>query len=154
MSAPSPNVVDRSGWPPGPWDQEPDRIDWKHADFPCLILRHPHLGSLAGYVAVPPGHRYHGADAYTLDLEVPVVLCYAGSCSGRICHVPAPGEPDDVWWIGFDCAHAGDLMPALLRPPFALLHHGDVYRDVPQVTALVNLLADRLGDGGRTLPVK
>lgn len=27
---------------------------------------------------------------------------------GRVCHVPDPGEPDDVWWFGFDCAHAWD----------------------------------------------
>lgn len=31
----------------------------------------------------------------------------------RVCHVPAPGEPDDVHWFGFDCAHAWDLVPGM-----------------------------------------
>lgn len=39
-------------------------------------------------------------------------LTYANKCSGKICHVPKSGEPDDVWWFGFDCAHAGDFQPA------------------------------------------
>jgi hypothetical protein len=29
-----------------------------------------------------------------------------------ICHVPGPGEPDDVWWLGFDCVHGGDNAPS------------------------------------------
>jgi hypothetical protein len=28
--------------------------------------------------------------------------------------VPDPGEPDDVWWFGFDCAHWMDVMPGLI----------------------------------------
>lgn len=30
-----------------------------------------------------------------------------------ICHVPDPGEPDETYWFGFDCSHAGDYSPAL-----------------------------------------
>jgi hypothetical protein len=30
-----------------------------------------------------------------------------------ICHVPAPGRPEHVWWFGFDCAHSGDLSPGM-----------------------------------------
>lgn len=26
-----------------------------------------------------------------------------------VCHQPGEGEPDNVWWFGFDCAHSGDL---------------------------------------------
>lgn len=29
-------------------------------------------------------------------------LTYSDRCHDDICHVPAPGEPDDVWWFGFD----------------------------------------------------
>lgn len=28
-----------------------------------------------------------------------------------ICHVPGAGEPDRVWWFGFDCSHSGDVSP-------------------------------------------
>jgi hypothetical protein len=46
-------------------------------------------------------------------------LTFADSCSdevredgGGICHIPYPGRPADVWWLGFDCAHCDDLSPA------------------------------------------
>jgi len=38
--------------------------------------------------------------------------CQPGAEEHGICHVPEPGEPDDVWWFGFDCAHCDDLAPA------------------------------------------
>lgn len=30
-----------------------------------------------------------------------------------ICHLPAPGESDRVWWFGFDCAHCDDCSPGM-----------------------------------------
>lgn len=44
-------------------------------------------------------------------------LTYSGACghaddeSKGICHVPGEGEPDNVWWFGFDCAHSMDFSP-------------------------------------------
>jgi hypothetical protein len=35
--------------------------------------------------------------------------------SAFICHVPAEGRPERVWWFGFDCAHYGDLCPGMNR---------------------------------------
>jgi hypothetical protein len=40
-------------------------------------------------------------------------ITFSGECHGPICHKPKPGEPDNVWWYGFDCAHSGDLSPAM-----------------------------------------
>ena len=34
-----------------------------------------------------------------------------------ICHIPDQGEPDDVWWLGFDCLHGGDLAPGMMAFP-------------------------------------
>jgi hypothetical protein len=31
-----------------------------------------------------------------------------------ICHTPSPGEPDNVWWFGFDTAHAWDYVPGMV----------------------------------------
>lgn len=67
-----------------------------------------------------------------------------------ICHIPEPGSPDDVFWLGFDCAHAGDLSPGIenayrylgSRPSFA---EGNVYRDVQYVQDEVTNLASQLG---------
>lgn len=36
----------------------------------------------------------------------------AYTLSHSICHTPEPGEPDMMWWFGFDCAHSGDVSPA------------------------------------------
>ncbi len=109
---------DKSSWGPGPWQDEPDRVEWEHLGLPCLIVRSDSSGSLCGYAAVPPGHPLHGKDYNEVDLSAHGGLTYCGTCRGDICHVPKPGEPDDVWWFGFDTAHFMDVMPkmeALLR---------------------------------------
>lgn len=106
----------RLGWEKGPWDDEPDLIEWRNDELPglaLLVVRSYSTGALCGYVAVSPGHPLHGRPYQELELEVHGGLTYAGSCAGHICHVPAPGEPDDVWWLGFDCGHAFDVSPGL-----------------------------------------
>lgn len=40
-------------------------------------------------------------------------LTFSDKCGGHICHAPKPGEPDNVWWFGFDCAHAFDHSPKM-----------------------------------------
>lgn len=107
---------DRTGWPPGPWDDEPeDRVEWRHAGFPCLLVRGP-MGAWCGYVGVPPGHLAHGKDYGDVNVDVHGGLTFARPCheDGPICHVPAPGEPDEVWWLGFDCNHYTDVAPKML----------------------------------------
>src|SRR5438105_1894678 len=114
METPKVPVIDKSKWPDGPWKSEPDRVDFEHAGFPCLMLRGQSHGAWCGYVAVPPGHPLHGKDYNDEALgetDVHGGLTYASACSGHICHVPEAGEPADVWWFGFDCIHAGDLAP-------------------------------------------
>jgi hypothetical protein len=67
-----------------------------------------------------------------------------------ICHLPAPGEPDHVWWLGFDCAHAGDFSPAYTRHgehaiPCSWNASGyEEYRDQAYVQAEVRSLARQL----------
>jgi len=58
--APERSPYARENWAPGPWDNEPDRVDWVHAGLACLIVRAP-VGALCGYVGVGPTHPwYHG----------------------------------------------------------------------------------------------
>lgn len=107
---------DRATWPPGEWDSEPDLVEWrdKETGYPCLIVRGP-VGALCGYVGVPPEHPCSGKHYNDVDVNAHGGLTFADACheGGNICHVPLPGEPDAVWWFGFDCAHSGDVSPGL-----------------------------------------
>jgi len=74
-------------------------------------------------------------------------LTYSEACQGVICHKAAEGEPDNVWWFGFDCSHLDDLTPAMAQ--FAserswLNSASDVYRDQPYVRAQTEKLAKQL----------
>ena len=106
-------MIDKSDWGDGPWQSEPDRAEWRDPQtrLPCLAIRNEFGGNWCGYVAVPPEHPAHGIDYDNVDVDVHGGLTYANHCSGQICHVPEPGEPDDVWWLGFDCAHSQDIRP-------------------------------------------
>lgn len=103
-------VVDRKGWPSGLWDNEPDVVRFEHLGFPCIISRNG-SGAWCGYVAVTPGHPWYKKHDSDVEAEVHGGLTYASHCAKHICHIPKPGESDTVWWLGFDAAHSGDLIP-------------------------------------------
>lgn len=103
---------DKSAWGPGAWQDEPDRFEFKAHGFPCILHRN-HQGAWCGYVGLPPGHKFHGKDYDDTNVSVHGGLTYAKKCDGHVCHVAAPGEPEDVWWLGFDCHHAFDHGPAM-----------------------------------------
>jgi hypothetical protein len=111
--------VDRSKWEPGEWDGEPDKTQFvdEATGLPCVTHRGA-SGSWCGYVGIPSTHPLHGKSYNDVDVHVHGGLTFADECHGMkedgrgICHVPGPGEPDDVWWFGFDCAHLGDVSPA------------------------------------------
>jgi hypothetical protein len=136
--------IDRSNWRPGPWDGEPNRMDWRHAGLPCFALRN-RLGVWCGYVGVPRGHALFGLTYDEVDVRVHGGLTYASRCEAPICHVPQPGESDEIWWFGFDCAHGGDLIPGMQAVMGNLqAFRGDIYRDLAYVKAETDQLADQL----------
>jgi hypothetical protein len=144
----SEHKVDRSRWSPGPWDGEPDKLVWRtRAGLTGMAVRQGTHGGLCGYVALPAGHPLYGAhyhDDRLGGVRVHGGLTYAARCSGHICHEPEPGESDDVWWLGFDCAHDGDQLPGDLIHPF-LGHQGaGEYRDLGYVRDQVERLAGQL----------
>lgn len=136
-------TVERSGWPAGPWDDEPDRVEWRYRGLPCLIVR-TEQGALCGYVGVPSGHPADNieGDAFLVHGGI----TYQAKCqpSGPICHVPAPGEPDDVVWLGFDCGHAWDLVPGRLARGLDVARDGAAYRDESFVRRECQQLADQI----------
>jgi hypothetical protein len=131
--------------PEGPWHAEPDRLQFEHEGFPCLIVR-GRMGNLCGYVGVPPGHPWHRREYEGIEAKVHGGLTYAAKCSGWICHIAKPGEPDDVWWLGFDCAHSGDLIPGMYVGLPGLRHemrNWETYKDVSYVRAETQRLAEQ-----------
>jgi len=112
--------------PAGPWDDEPDKIQWidQATGLDCLIVRNGG-GALCGYVGLPPEHPLYGygydrayeeAEARGVELFVHGGLTFADRCAPGepiegICHLGEHGATEEPWWLGFDTAHAGDLSP-------------------------------------------
>jgi hypothetical protein len=137
-------------WGGGPWDDEPDRAEWRCAGLPCLLVRND-FGAWCGYAAVPPGHPAYEKEHHAPVLEEVMVhggLTYAGPCFDHICHAPQEGEPDNVWWFGFDCSHAWDVTPGLHAihgySPLA----GESYKDIAYAHEQTELLARQLAEIG------
>jgi hypothetical protein len=145
--------IKRDSWGPGPWEAEPDVVEWRTDGLACLIVRN-RLGALCGYVGIPEGHPFHGkaySDVESVrDLRVHGGLTYSNACAGHICHVARPGEPDNVWWLGFDCNHSGDMAPGMMAALRAcgadhLAHRQWAsYRDIEYVRHEVENLAQQL----------
>jgi len=132
---------------PGPWQDEPDKVQWidRETGLNCLIKRNP-IGALCGYVGVEATHPLHGVNYGDMDdIEVHGGLTYSSACDGDeqtgICHVPVQGR-GEVWWFGFDCAHAFDLAPS--RRLRNWLSKDDIYRDINYVKSEVEKLALQL----------
>lgn len=147
-------LLDKSDWGPGPWQDEPDRVEWKAHGFHCLITRSDLSGSLCGYVALPEGHPWFEKGYDQIEADAHGGVNYVGHCQGKICHVPPPGEPDHVWWIGFDCGHGGDVQPAMdahmralvgdrWKPMHEMFGGFGGYRDLAYVRAEVEGLAEQ-----------
>lgn len=137
--------IDKSTWGAGPWREEPDRMDFTHAGLACLAVRHGSGGHWCGYVGVPREHPAYGKKYEDVEVEFHGGLTYAGPCGGHICHVPAPGMPDDVWWMGGDFAHAWDFAPGARATLTAFGQIGDqVYRDMAYVRREIEALAEQL----------
>ena len=146
------NTIPKSEWGPGPWQEETDRLEWEYKGFPCLMVRDMHVtGAWCGYVALPPDHPQFEKDSDKVDVDVHGGLIYSDHCQGDICHEPKPGEPDNVWWVGFDCANGFDFSPMMeatmkmvLGKPSQFMNSFQTYRDVEYVKKEVEDLADQL----------
>src|SRR6188508_661099 len=138
-------MIDRTGWPPGPWDDEPDEVEWQFDDPPGFvgIIRRNELGALCGYVGVPHDHPLFGFP-FTgyghLNVHGGVTFAAPFAIGHHI-----------GWLIGFDCAHCFDDMPgmlAVLPPEYferrARLSKMSAYRDLAYVRAQVESLARQL----------
>lgn len=156
----------RAEWGEGPWQDEPDKIEWRHASGMPLLITRGGSGALCGYVGLPATHPYFARDYDRVHEDSSHGgLTFSGTCGGHICHEPAPSEPEEVWWLGFDCGHHNDVSPGLevylrqarSRMPISMFDGlvgeyerlmGKAYRDVAHVRAHVEALAGELSERG------
>lgn len=155
---------------PGPWDDEPDELDWtdERTGYDCRIMRHPSSGHLCGYVRVPETHALHGkeySDELTPEQEPLMAAVMEGQIGkrgaidvfGMALGVRRIGYLFDVhggltfsgelrgkegYWFGFDCAHCDDLSPG------SRYSGGELYRDMEYVKAECASLARQLHAAG------
>lgn len=99
--------IDKSMWGEGPWQHELDEEFFEYEGYPCLIYRHTMLGCLNGYVGVGKGHPLFLKDEYE-TLDVHGGITFAGLMSG---FPILDRKYHNFFWLGFDCAHLGDLVP-------------------------------------------
>jgi len=124
---------------------------WIEGDFPFAITKHDSLGTLCGYLGVPPSHPWYGKSYDNFEADVHGGLTFShhqnwghpaeiamletkieeyAKMDPLILDFPRrlldqeqehTGEDSeyptktglDIWWFGFDCAHAWDQIPGL-----------------------------------------
>lgn len=100
----------------GEWVEEPDGVTFEHLNIKCLILRiiaresngaDIFGGYLCGYCMVPRDHTFFGKPYEELNIRVHYGLSKCDFQEGE------DGEQD--FWIGFDCAHSGDIIPSFKK---------------------------------------
>lgn len=119
----------------GPWDNEPTSDQWvdEATGLLCVASREAAMGHWCGYVRVPDGHPWHGVEYDDLyNVEVHGGLTYADALREK---------PSGEWWLGFDCAHRGDIVPGLRYRGV-----NDVWRDLPYVRAECARLAQQIAE--------
>lgn len=93
----------------GEWVEEPDDVEFEHLGIRCRILRN-FSGSLCGYSEVPKGHPWYGMDYMKVPVEV-----HCGLTFGEEWVLEDKIKDSSGYWIGFDCAHANDIVPTCER---------------------------------------
>lgn len=114
------------------WETEPNRLEGEYKGYRWVILRNTSFLHLCGYVGLPAGHDFYGKDYSDLGLSAHGGLTFASDNGGFL--------PDGYWWIGFDCAHYGDLSPGIGRTGFS----PNLYRNIEYVRNEIYHLIDQL----------
>lgn len=143
MDAPNKDLIDKSSWPRGEWDNEPDNLGWvdEETGLYCKIKRNMKLGNLCGYVTVPNLNGICDDDYCDhLDIQVHGGITFSMKKDGG--HV-----------FGFDCAHSGDLLP-VVKMNYIMLERiwgkdfrsNDTYKNIEYVKHECKELAKQLKD--------
>lgn len=168
---------DKTRWPEGPWQTEPDAVAWVDgkSKLNCAMSRHELTGTWRGYVAVDPLHPLHGR-SYRHRIAIPEsireraiemwrdfspvdMMLNAEWIKNNQAEIgllmPAHGsityageDTEGFWWFGFDCMHGLDIMPAVFEFIPAFWSR-QTYRDHDYVHGIVTRLASAIIELGQ-----
>lgn len=146
--------------PNDPWLQEENRYQFYYRGYPCLILRN-HMGAFCGYVGITEKNRFYGIPMEKLSFSVHGGITFAGygddaSYGGHhFCRPSKDKDGNQLYWIGFDCAHKYDYCPAVAHQlkeagvePSLYLPKDKTYRTVNYVIGELQFLVDQIIDRG------
>lgn len=121
------------------WETEPDKVELEYLGLKCWVLRRQGMKHLCGYVELPPESSLNDLASITWDSDLEV---HGGvTFEGKL-------EVDDLRkYVGFDCAHAGDIVPGMRDSGDT---HYSTYKSVEYVTSECKKLAEQIN---ATLPV-
>jgi len=156
------------------WKDEPDLVVWidKKTRFPCLIVRNYELGILCGYVGIDSNHKYYGKKYPDIDdLDIHGGLTFSDhevyflqkerrqfDLGPFIINLSwekfkpkktrrLPNNFNGKWFLGFDCGHAYDFIPAWIwLLPNRTFFRNDIYRDIEDVKKECTYLAKQLAN--------
>jgi hypothetical protein len=93
-----------------PWEGESDFVDNFRENYHIVVSRHPEMGNLNGYVGVRRNHPLYGRGMD--DKKISRFWVHGGvTFAGKVTCLK--GFKKNYWYIGFDTAHYGDLIPSL-----------------------------------------
>lgn len=75
----------------------------------CAVLRNGAMGHLCGYVSLPKEHPWYGMRYGKIEKLDNCPTVHGGITYSEN-KLPC-SDSEDGWWLGFDCAHAGDYVP-------------------------------------------
>lgn len=148
------------------WHNEPNKFDGEFYGYKCFMVRGP-CGAWCGYVGLPKEHPWYKKD-YNNDVKVPqeiinrpidvdkigimnlfcaimdeeskkyeIKIALSIDVHGGLTY--SKMDEEKLWRFGFDCSHAGDLIPDLSG--FML---DGIYRNIEFVKSEVEKLAEQL----------
>jgi len=105
----------------------------------CIIIRNV-LMNYCGYVVIPNDHPLYDKSQEEIEdlLEV----------HGGITHVGSLSWAPNLFLIGFDCGHAHDIVPAMMKhfSTYVETHGNATYRDINYVEQEVRRLAKQISN--------
>jgi hypothetical protein len=111
--------------PSGEWSGEPDLLEFEVYGFKCYAERRDNMGHLCGYIVVDGTHPWHALTYNDLNyVDVHGGLTYSD-------------DKPNYTTFGFDCAHAGDVVPRMVE----LIDTDDTYKGMGYVVGELIKLA-------------